>query len=110
MNIYQALKKANEERDHDKIMSFYHEDFEFIRHQSGTTVNRAEFSNFILEGTRKDTTKPAMARCIYENEDILVDHQVVRFPNGSRESIIRVRMIEDGKIIRMETGATTMNS
>jgi hypothetical protein len=39
-----------------------------------------------------------------------VDHQVVRFPNGSRESIIRVRMIEDGKIIRMETGATTMNS
>ena len=40
----------------------------------------------------------------------MVDHSVMRFPDGSRESIIRVRMIEDGKIIRMETGATQMST
>ena len=51
-----------------------------------------------------------MARCIYENDDILVDHTVTRYPDGSRESLIRVRMIEDGKIIRMETGASLMKT
>tara|TARA_B100000795_G_scaffold266558_1_gene249934 strand:+ start:252 stop:584 length:333 start_codon:yes stop_codon:yes gene_type:complete len=110
MKLYQALKKANEEGDHEKIMSFYHENFEFIRHQTGTTVNKAEFSKFVAEGNSKSTSKMAMARCIYENDDIMVDHSVMRFPDGSRESIIRVRMIEDGKIIRMETGATQMST
>ena len=51
-----------------------------------------------------------MSRCVYENDDIIVDHFVTRFPDCSRESIIRVRMVEDEKIIRMETGATAMKT
>jgi hypothetical protein len=32
----------------------------------------------------------------------------MRFPDGTRESIIIVQMIENGKIVRMETGASKM--
>lgn len=91
-------------------MSFYHQDFEFVRHQTGTTLKWTEFSELVAEINNKPTTKAAMSRCIYENDDIIVDHFVTRFPDGSRESIIRVRMVEDEKIIRMETGATAMKT
>jgi len=110
MKIYQALKKAIEAGDHEQIMNFYHEDFEFIRHQTGTTMNKTEFASMISNFNSSANTSSAMARCIYENDDIIVDHSVSRFPDGSRESLIRVRMIEDGKIIRMETGATKMST
>ena len=107
MKLFQALRKANEAGDHDLIMSFYHENFGFVWHQSGTTMNKTEFSAMIANMDNSGS-KAAMSRCIYENDDILVDHSVTRFPDGSRESVIRVRMIEDGKIIRLETGASLM--
>ena len=45
-------------------------------------------------------------RCIYENEEILVEHSVMDFPDGSREAVMSVHSIQDGMIIRTETGAT----
>lgn len=49
-----------------------------------------------------------MLRCIYENKDILVEHSVMRFQDGSRESLISVKMIENGQVVRQETGASLM--
>jgi hypothetical protein len=109
MKIYKALKVVIEAGNHDQIMSFYHENFEFIRHQTGTAMNKAEFGSMIANyNSASNTSSTVMSRCMYENDDIIVDHSVTRFPDSSRESIIRVRMIEDAKIIRMETGATMM--
>ena len=49
-----------------------------------------------------------MHRCIYENDEIIVEHSVIRYQDESRESLISVKMIENGQIIRVETGATPM--
>ena len=46
------------------------------------------------------------ARCVYENEEILVEHSVMDFPDGTTEAVMAVHMLQDGKIIRTETGAT----
>jgi hypothetical protein len=48
-------------------------------------------------------------RCIYENEDILVEHSVMDFPDGTTEAVMAVHTKKDGKIIRTETGATLIN-
>ena len=45
-------------------------------------------------------------KCIYENDEILVEHNLMDFADGSRESIIAVHELKDGKIIKTETGAT----
>jgi hypothetical protein len=45
-------------------------------------------------------------RCIYENDEILVEHSVMDFPDGSTEAVMAVHTKKDGKIIRTETGAT----
>ena len=47
-------------------------------------------------------------RCIYENDEVLVEHSVMDFPDGTREAVLAVHTIRDGRITRTETGATLL--
>ena len=47
-------------------------------------------------------------RCVYENDEILVSHDLMSYPDDTKEAMILVCMLQDGKIIRMETGATPL--
>ena len=49
------------------------------------------------------------SRCVYENDEILVAHSFMSYPDDTREAVMLVAMLKDGKIIRMETGATTLD-
>ena len=49
-------------------------------------------------------------RCIYENDDILVMHFVMTFPNGTRDAVMYVATKRDGKIVRIETGSTPLSA
>jgi hypothetical protein len=108
MKLFRAIKKANEERDIETLMSLYHDDFEFVRHQSGTTLKKSEYRVLISGMFAETSYKEIMHRCIYENDDILVEHSVMRFQDGSRESLISVKMLENGQVVRTETGASLM--
>jgi len=43
---------------------------------------------------------------LYENDDIMIEHQFMKFADGTSEAVLVVNHIKDGKIIRVETGAT----
>lgn len=47
-------------------------------------------------------------RCIYENDDILVTHSIMTFPNGTRDAVMYVATKRDSKILRIETGSTPL--
>ena len=49
------------------------------------------------------------SRLVYQNEEIMVDHSFMSYPDNSREAVMLVAMIKDGKIIKMETGATLLD-
>ena len=49
-----------------------------------------------------------MHRCIYENDDILVTHNIATFENGSREAILQSILKKDGLLWRGETGTTLL--
>jgi ketosteroid isomerase-like protein len=108
MSIYTELKKAIDNRDIEAWIKIYHDDYIFIRHQSGTKMNREEF----LEMGEKMMSNKALtfnnSRCIYENDDILVEHSVMGFPDGTREAVLVVHTKKEGKIIRTETGVTPL--
>jgi len=59
MKLHKAIKKAFDEKDIEALMSLYHEDFEFIRHQSGTSLNKSEYRVMIsaMWTQTKDRTK-----------------------------------------------------
>ena len=48
-------------------------------------------------------------RCVYENADILVQHSFMSYPDDTKEAVMMVAMLKDGKIIRMETGPIPLN-
>ena len=48
-------------------------------------------------------------RYIYENEDILVIHNIGNFPDNTKEAIMAVHTILNGKIIKTESGVTRID-
>ena len=46
----------------------------------------------------------------HENDEILVTHSMISFPDGTSEAVMVVNQVKDGKVVRAETGATPINS
>ena len=38
----------------------------------------------------------------------MVEHSVMQFPDGSKEAVLVFHQLQDGKILRTETGATLL--
>ena len=51
----------------------------------------------------------ALNRCLYENDEILVSHDFMSYPDGTREADMGVAKFKDSMIIRFETGATLLD-
>jgi len=106
MGVYELLMKAMEERDARHYMEALHDDYEFIRHQTGSTMGKSEMSMMMSSMMANEEVVINDPRCIYENDEILVEHSVMDFPDGTTEAVMAVHTKKDGKIIRTETGAT----
>ena len=108
MSVYGKWLKGVEDRDSDALIELLHEDFEFVRHQSGASLNKAQMSEIIRQMVSNNIA-PKAQRCLYENEEVLVSHGVMNFPDGTTEAILRFDLLKDGKIIKSETGATLIS-
>ncbi|WP_157739043.1 nuclear transport factor 2 family protein [Labrenzia sp. VG12] len=108
MRFSEKWQTAFEARDRPAFCNLIDDDFEFIRHLSGTALGKEEIINIWT----KDGPRPERRdyRIVYENDELLVSHQFIHFPNGSSESVLVVMLLKNGKLTRMETGATPMPS
>jgi len=109
MSLFTKIQTAFQSNDTDQWLEIYHEDFEFVRHQTGSSMNREEIIAMIQKMFSSGLVAQHNHRCLYENEDIMVEHSVMDFPDGTREAVLVVHNIQDGKIIRTETGATPLS-
>ncbi|MDG1540994.1 MAG: nuclear transport factor 2 family protein [Candidatus Thalassarchaeaceae archaeon] len=106
MGVYELLMKAIEERDATHYTEALHDDYEFVRHQTGTTIGKSQMSEMMVSMMANEDVVIKESRCIYENDDILVEHSVMDFPDGTTEAVMAVHTKKDGRIIKTETGAT----
>ncbi len=60
--------------------------------------------SFVKNQFIQDTT-----HCVHESADILVHHTFMTHPDGTKEAVMHVSLLKDGQIIRLETGATSLN-
>ena len=104
MSVFGKWLKAVEDRDADALISLLHEDFEFVRHQSGASLNKAQMSE-IMRQMVSNNVVPKARRCLYENEEVSVSHGIMNFPDGTTEAIGGFDLLKDGKIIKSDTGA-----
>jgi hypothetical protein len=93
-------------QDLEKYVGHLHDDFQFVRNQSRTNLDKAAMADMIRRMVASGGMAVHEERCLYENDDILVEHSIMDFPDGTREAVMHVHLLKDGKIIRTETGAT----
>ena len=109
MSVFEKLSTAFENRDADAYNNLMADDCVFVRHQTGTTMNKAEIGEMLKRMMGSGGTMGSR-RCIYENDDILVVHSVNDYPDGTREAVLAAYTLKDGKITRLETGATPLQN
>ena len=89
-------------------MQYYHPDYTFVRFQTNTEIKLSEWSPIMKSILESDQLKMVSAKCCYENDEVLVVHNIISFPDGSKEAALACHTKKDGKIISNETGATPL--
>jgi len=109
MSLYEEIATARSNKNIDAYANLFHDDFKFISHQDGTSMDKQAFTEKTGKLMSSGSLEIQRQRCIYENDEILVSHTVVDFPDGTREAVMSVHKLKDGKIMEMETGATLVS-
>lgn len=108
MSVFQKLEKATQDRDADAYADLMADNCVFVRHQTGTEMKKPEIVAMLRNMMKADGADMGNRRCIYENDDILVVHSVNKYGDGSREAVLAAYTLKNGKITRLETGATPL--
>ena len=103
--LYEKLMSAWKACDISSWRSCYHQDYTFVSHANGTTIAAGDMSDEMMLGMMQTTTLEKQ-RCIYEDENILVEHSFATFGSGAKEAVLAVHTKKDGVIWQTETGAT----
>jgi hypothetical protein len=106
MSVYKTWSTAVANRDAEAMIACLHDDYTFVRHQSGTTMSKSEMSGMLRGFMSSDSVVVHSQRCLYENDEVMVEHSVMDFADGSREATISFNRLKDGLIVHTETGAT----
>ena len=110
MALYDTIAKALDEKNAGLYTDLFHEDYEFVRHQTGTSMDREQMVEMMKMMMANEKVVVRDARCVYENDEILVEHSVMDFPDGTTEAVMAVHVLKDGLILRTETGATLISN
>ena len=69
-------------------------------------MNKSQMADMLRGFMSSDSVVVNSQRCLYENNEVMVEHSVMDFADGSRESVLSFNQLKDGLIIHTETGAT----
>ncbi len=109
MSIYEKLTQLMANRNVDAYIDLLHEDFTVVFHKSGSSFGKEEWSSMAREMMANDKFIQESTRCVYENSEILVEHSFMSYPDNTREAVMMVAKLKEGKILHMETGATALD-
>jgi len=105
MSVIQKLWDAEEAKDIGKFNEVMSEEFVWVKHSTGEQITRDTLAAWFMS---EDAPISEKNRIIYENDEIGVAHSFVTFKDGSKQAVLVVYTIKDGRIIKSETGATNM--
>ena len=106
MSVFARWSAGIENRDAEALADCLHEDFVFVRHQSGTTMDRSAMVEMLRGFMASEDVEVLHQHCLYENNEVMVEHSLMDFADGTREAVLSFNRLKDGQILRTETGAT----
>ena len=98
--LYTKFRDAWFNKDIETYLSCFHEDHETYLHASGRSIfmHNFDIDRFVKYNTEYQQLYPT---CIYESDDILVEHFYTLAPDGSCEAILwshEKRMVKFGEL------------
>ena len=108
MSIFETHEEATKNKDIDAYAETLHDDYQFISHMDGMTMDKEKSMEMFSFLMTSDDFVTHESRCLYENDEVMVTHAIMGFPDGTREAVLAFHQLKDGRIIRMETGATLL--
>ena len=105
MSLYNKLTEAWENHDVEAYWACFHPDWEMTWHSTGKVTNLNSMSAEQIKAIMENADIKNR-RCIYENDDIIVEHLIMAFPNDTKEVIMGVWTKKDGKLICFENEGT----
>lgn len=109
MDLYNEYKQAMADNDVTAYLSLLHDDVTVVFHKSGNSFSKEDWASMVTGMMANDKFIQESTRCVYENDDILVEHSFMSYPDDTREAVMMIALKKDGKIIRVETGATKLD-
>ena len=109
MSLHKKLIQICNDRDLSNYLDMLHDDFTVVFHKSGNSFSKEEWSSMVAGMFANEKFVFESSRCVYENSEIMVDHSFMSYPDGTREAVMLVAKLKDGKILHMETGATSLD-
>jgi len=108
MAIFEKMNATVANKDAGAYLGLYGDDAVFVRHRTGSEMDKGQFAELIRRMMADDKTQMGERRRIHENDDMLVVHSINDYPDGTREAALMAMTVKDGKIRRVETGATPL--
>lgn len=109
MTVYKKLLNSVLNNDVQGYIDLFHEDAEIVFHKSGNTFTKTEWASMVSDMLANPKFVSESSRCLYENDEIMVSHDFMSYPDDTKEAVMLVAMLKDSQIIRMETGATLLD-
>ena len=87
--IYEKMVSSWDNTEISDYLDLLHDDYEFVMHSTGRVSNMKKMDpdltiKFMM------STEHESRRCVYENEDVLVEHRVAKFSSGDCEAVLFV--------------------
>ncbi len=106
MSLLERYHEAFETGNKELMDEVVHDDCKFYPHVGGAVMSKQDIMAFAGSGM----VRTEGIRILYENDDVGVDHCIAHFANGSTsEAVLTFFEFSEGKIIRVETGATPLS-
>ena len=109
MSLNDKLNQSMSDRNVDDYLDLLHKDFVVTFHKSSDTFSKTEWASMVTGMMENEKFIQESSRCIYENDDVLVQHAFMSYPDDTKEAVMLVAVLKDGKIINLESGATPLD-
>ncbi len=107
--LFEKYKKFWEEGDIEAFTLIIDPEIEIIMHSTGGVIDYDLWMERITAVVLSDSYAENI-RCLYENDEIMIVHQITNSANGTRDAVLYVFTKKDEMLTKLETGATPLPS
>ncbi len=109
MSLFEKYTKAKNEKDITAFVECHHDDYELVIHSTGEAkkMEDIDWDHMMEWMVAANVEKHGF---IYENDDIIVEHQILNYDSDDREALMPVHQLKDGLMWLTETRATPVSA